>query len=374
LERASLIHPANNQTQLDTVITFEWNQVASAEKYYFQLSTNPTFKATIINDSLSETTRTVTGLSFAKKYYWRVQVKNSEGSLGPWSELSSFATFITLPGKTQLVSATPYSGGANLVKFQWRRVINADEYSIEVSDEPGFARVILSASTPDTVKDLRGTVEGQKYYWRVAAGNIGGLGPWSDVWDFTIILKPTTLKLQRSGSNEITLTWRDNSNVEDGYVIERKLSGETSFTVIDTLKGSGDTYVDKNAEQGQTHVYRIKAYKDSAESAYSNEASIVVTGIREEEGEIPAEYSLSQNYPNPFNATTRIRFALPKTTLTKITIHDLLGREIMTVVNKKLQAGFHEINIDSNNLASGVFFYRIESGDFIQSKKMILLK
>ncbi|MDZ7288769.1 MAG: T9SS type A sorting domain-containing protein [candidate division KSB1 bacterium] len=380
LERASLIHPAANQTQLDTVVTFEWKPVASAAKYYFQLSTSPTFKATVVNDSLSETTRTVTGLSYAKKYYWRVQVRNSEGSLGPWSELRSFATFITLPGKTQLVSATPYAGGANLVNFKWRRVVNATEYSIQVSDEPGFARVLLSATTSDTVTDLRGTVEGQKYYWRVAAGNIGGLGPWSDVWNFTIILKPTGLKLQRTGLNEITLTWRDNSNVEDGYVIERKLSAETSFAVIDTLKGSGDKYVDKNVQQGQTYVYRIKAYKDSAESGYSNEASIFVTGIQEEEsGEIPTEYSMSQNYPNPFgrspfNPATAIRFALPKATPTKITIHDLLGKEIMTLVNDKLPAGFHKIELDLGNLPSGVYLYRIQSGEFIQSKKMILLQ
>ena len=372
--RASLIHPSNNQTQLDTVITFKWSQVVNAEKYFFQLSTNPTFKTTVISDSSTDTTRTVTDLSFAKKYYWRVQVKNSEGSLGPWSELSNFATFITLPAKTQLVSAAPLSNSsASVIKLQWRKVINADEYSIQLSDNPSFAKVLLSASTSDTVKNLYGTIEGQKYYWRVAARNIGGFGPWSDVWNFTIILKPTGLKLQRTGLNEITLTWKDNSQVEDGYVIERKLSADTSFTVIDTLKGSGDKYVDKNVEQNQTYFYRIKAYKGSAESAYSSVVSIIVTGIQEEE-EILTEYSISQNYPNPFNPTTKIRFALPKTTLTKISIYDLLGREIMTPVNEKLQAGFHEINIDSNNLQSGVYLYRIQSGDFIQSKKMILMK
>ena len=101
--------------------------------------------------------------------------------------------------------------------------------------------------------------------------------------------------------------------------------------------------------------------------------SIIVTGIQKEE-EIPTEYSISQNYPNPFNPITKIRFALPKTTITKVTIYDLLGREIITPVNKKLPAGFHEINIDSNNLSSGVYLYRIQAGDFIQSKKMILMK
>ncbi len=374
LERASLIHPSNHQTQLDTAITFIWNQVENAENYFFQLSTDPTFKTTIVSQSLTDTTRTVTDLSFAKKYYWRVQVKNSEGTLGPWSELSSFATFITLPAKTQLVSATPFSGNATVIKLKWRKVINADEYSIQASDEPGFAKVLLSASTSDTVNNLYGTVEGQKYYWRVAARNIGGFGPWSDVWNFTIILKPSGLKLQKSGVNEITLTWKDNSQVEDGYVIERKLSADTSFSVIDTVTAGENIYIDKNVERGQTYIYRIKAYKGSATSDYSSAASITLTGIQEEEEKIPKEYSIGQNYPNPFNPTTKISFALPKMTLTKITIYDLLGREIMTPVNEKLQAGFHEIHIDSNNLSSGVYVYRIQAGDFIQSKKMILMK
>jgi hypothetical protein len=373
LEKASLIYPSNHQTQLDTAITFIWTQVKNVGQYFFQLSTDPTFKTTIVSESLTDTTKTVTGLSFAKKYYWRVQVKNNEGSLGPWSVLSDFATFITLPGKTQLVSATPFSGNATVIKLKWRKVINADEYSIQLSDEPGFAKVLLSASTSDTVKNLYGTIEGLKYYWRVAARNIGGFGPWSDVWNFTIILKPTGLKLQRTGLNEITLTWKDNSQVEDGYVIERKVSADTSFAVIDTVKEGENIYVDKNVEEGQTYFYRIKAYKGSAESEYSSVVSIIVTGIQKEE-EIPTEYSISQNYPNPFNPITKIRFALPKTTITKVTIYDLLGREIITPVNKKLPAGFHEINIDSNNLSSGVYLYRIQAGDFIQSKKMILMK
>ncbi|MBN2104268.1 T9SS type A sorting domain-containing protein [bacterium] len=369
---ASLIHPSNHQTQLDTAITFQWTRVENADKYFYQLSADPTFQTTLVSDSLMDTTKAVTGLSFAQKYYWRIQVKNNEGSLGPWSELSSFATFITLPARTQLVSAIKYSRRATSIQLQWRKVINADEYLVQISDEPGFARILLSAATSDTIESINGTVEGQKYYWRVAARNIGGSGPWSDVWNFTIILKPTSFKLRQSGSTEITLTWTDNSDVEDGYVIERKLSGDTEFKVLDTLKGSGNEYIDKTAAPGQAYIYRIKAYKGSAESDYSNEISINMTGIQEED--MPTEYSISQNNPNPFNPTTTIMFTLPETALTKIAIYDLLGREIMTLVNKKLQAGFHEMNIDANNISSGVYIYRIQSGDFIQSKKMMLMK
>lgn len=370
--RASLIYPSENQTQLDTAITFLWDQVTDAEQYYFQLSTIPSFQTPMISDTLTETSRTVTGLSFATEYFWRVQVANSEGSLGPWSG-ASFATFIALPGKPQLISATPAPRRANNIRLKWRPVSNADEYTVQASDEPGFDTVLLSDSTPDTSEHLYGTVEGQTYYWRVAARNMGGFGPWSDVWHFTIIIAPTSLKLQKTESNEIMLTWDDHSEVEDGYVIERMQDPDTSFSVLDTLSGSGDTYVDTTAEADQRYTYRIKAYKDTLESLYSNEVSILITDVSEDV-RIPAEYSISQNYPNPFNPTTKIKFALPETAWTKITIYDLLGREIRTLINEVVEAGYHAIRFDAHNLPNSVYIYKIQSGDFTQTKKMILMK
>ena len=325
-----------------------------------------------MNDTLSDTTRITTNLSFGTKYYWRVQVKNSEGTLGPWSEISNFSTFITLPTKTQLVAATPLKGRADYIKLKWRKLINADEYLVQMADEQGFTSVLSSKTTSDTVNTLNGTVEGHKFYWRVKAINIGGPGPWSEVGNFTIIIAPTTLKLQKSAFDEITLSWKDYSEVEDGFVIERKQGSDTSFTVIDTSDGNSTEYVDTNVEQG-AYTYRVKAYKDSMESLYSNEASLTLVGIQEEE-QLPTHYSISQNYPNPFNPTTKINFALPKTALIKIIIYDLLGREIRTLINKKLEAGYHEINFDAYNLPGGIYFYRIQSGYFIHAKKMILLK
>ncbi|MBN1782632.1 T9SS type A sorting domain-containing protein [bacterium] len=370
--RALLVDPPNHQTQLDTSLTFVWNRAEDGEKYYFQLSSDPVFQTTVISDSLTDTTRTVTGLSFAKKYYWRIQAKNSTGSPGPWSILSDFATYITLPAKAQPVSATAMARQANYIKYQWRKIPNTDAYLVQVSEDPDFATIHMSATASDTLKTLTGTVEGQKYYWRVAGMNIGGSGPWSDVWDFTIVIAPSSIKLRNSGTGEITVTWKDNSDVEDGYVIERRPGEDLSFTVIDTVKGSATEYIDHDAVQGQTYIYRVKAYKGTAESEYSNEVSVTVTAVREET--MPTAYAINQNNPNPFNPVTNIRFALTKTALTKITVFDLLGKEIMTPVHKNLQAGYHDILIDANHLPSGVYVYRIESGDFIQSKKMILIK
>ena len=256
----------------------------------------------------------------------------------------------------------------------WNKVTNASQYSIQVSDDQTFTDIPWSSSTSDTTKTFSGLSEGQSYYWRIQASNLSGSGPWSDVLEFSTLSAPTNLVLERSATNEITLTWEDNAESEDGFVIERKVSPDTSFTLLDTLKGSGNTYIDTIAtEQSHTYTYRVKAYNSLTASNYSNEASILITDV-DKVTEIPTEYSVSQNYPNPFNPSTKIKFTLPQTTLVKLTIYNVLGKVVQILINRELEAGYHEINFDAGNFPSGVYLYRIQSGNFIQTKKMILMK
>ena len=89
---------------------------------------------------------------------------------------------------------------------------------------------------------------------------------------------------------------------------------------------------------------------------------------------LPSRYALSQNYPNPFNPTTQISFALPKSGMTTLKVYDLLGRHVTTLVNRVMPAGNHTASYDASRLASGIYFYRLESGSFSSTRKMILLK
>jgi C1A family cysteine protease len=89
---------------------------------------------------------------------------------------------------------------------------------------------------------------------------------------------------------------------------------------------------------------------------------------------VPKTYNLAQNYPNPFNPSTIIKFALPKPERVNIDVYNIMGQKIETVLNEPMRAGYHEIEFNAQNLSSGVYFYRIEAGEFQQVKKMILLK
>jgi len=100
-----------------------------------------------------------------------------------------------------------------------------------------------------------------------------------------------------------------------------------------------------------------------------------ITGIeRINEKEIPDKYLLSQNYPNPFNPSTKIRYSIPKTTEVSLKVYNVLGREIETLVDGVLQAGEYNTDFSSSKLSSGVYFYRLNAGDFVQTKKMVVVK
>ena len=109
----------------------------------------------------------------------------------------------------------------------------------------------------------------------------------------------------------------------------------------------------------------------------------IITAVTFEESNelsaLPESFDLSQNYPNPFNPTTVINFAIPKTTEVTIVIYDLLGREVMRWDGNKIEAGYHSVRWDGRNkrgvqVSSGVYIYRIIAGDFIGTKKMVLLR
>jgi subtilisin family serine protease/photosystem II stability/assembly factor-like uncharacterized protein len=101
----------------------------------------------------------------------------------------------------------------------------------------------------------------------------------------------------------------------------------------------------------------------------------VVSGVRlQPDKNLPFRAILDQNYPNPFNPRTKIRFQVPGVSLVKLTVYDVLGREVVTLVNERRVAGAYEESFDGSRLASGVYFYRIQAGDFVSTKKFVLLK
>jgi hypothetical protein len=108
------------------------------------------------------------------------------------------------------------------------------------------------------------------------------------------------------------------------------------------------------------------------------------TPVREEAANVPSQFVLEQNYPNPFNPSTKIQFTIVSTQsgsasggnrqLTFVKVYDVLGREVATLVNEVKEPGTYTVQFDGSNLASGVYFYRLQAGTYVETKKLLLLR
>ncbi len=152
---------------------------------------------------------------------------------------------------------------------------------------------------------------------------------------------------------------------------------DISFDPIDLNKGLALTKLSFNSKrftEGKLYYYRVM-YRDHnlKWSGWSNATSFnVTTDIKDKT--IPTVYSLEQNFPNPFNPSTKINYQLPQNGFVTLKIYDVLGNEIITLVNGEQNAGTYQTVFDGSRLSSGVYFYKIQSGDFVATKKLILMK
>lgn len=171
--------------------------------------------------------------------------------------------------------------------LQWDSLITAVNYRLELSSDSLFSNNILSEVVPQKSYQIQSGIltSNNNYFWRVRTATEGGVGPWSEVYKFRV----------------------------------------------------------------------------------------VITGV-DDEKQIPTEFSLMQNYPNPFNPFTTITYHLPKTTNVELKVYDVIGNEIATLVNEEKPVGIYNVQFTMNNLSSGIYFYKLTAGDYVSTKKMILLK
>jgi subtilisin-like proprotein convertase family protein len=141
-------------------------------------------------------------------------------------------------------------------------------------------------------------------------------------------------------------------------------SPESPLSVINGQPIHGN-WVLKVFDQGTGDTGRVERY--CLNILYNSILSVA-------NNQLPLKYELRQNYPNPFNPVTKISFSIPHQTIVTIKIYDILGREVETLVNGIKNAGNYEVEWNAGNYASGVYFYRIETGEFTDVKKMVVLK
>ncbi len=172
-------------------------------------------------------------------------------------------------------------------------------------------------------------------------------------------------------SNVVSVTWTTATEKNNlGFEIERS-KDLVNYSSLAFINGKGTSvehnyysFIDRNPLQGKSY-YRLKQIDFDGTISYSETSEINV---------LPVNFELQQNYPNPFNPATTINYQIPVDGYVTLKIFNAMGEEVITLVNEKQEAGNYSVNFNSKDLPSGIYFYKIISGNFTQVKKMILAK
>jgi hypothetical protein len=178
-------------------------------------------------------------------------------------------------------------------------------------------------------------------------------------------------------NNSVFLIWRTATEINNsGFEIERSLktaNGKTEWSKIGFVQGNGSStqiheysYSDNNIVKQGHYLYRLKQIDFDGGYGFSPEVGIDISK--------PTVYYLGQNYPNPFNPTTTIEFSIPERSHVSLKVYDVLGTEVATLVDGWMESTNHKVIFNGSNLASGIYYYTLSTGNFTSTKKLILLK
>jgi len=170
------------------------------------------------------------------------------------------------------------------------------------------------------------------------------------------------------------MIWRQSVDSATAYHLQIATSSSFSNIIVDTT--ITDTLIQLNPlDADAVYYWHVSALNDQAESPFSNFAYFVTKIVNvENDEELPTEFSLSQNYPNPFNPSTTIEFTVPSNSNITITLYDVLGKAVGEIVSGNFNQGKYKVNFNASHLSSGVYLYKLISDDFVDTKKLMILK
>jgi hypothetical protein len=207
-------------------------------------------------------------------------------------------------------------------------------------------------------------------------GNMGGSSSnyQTDCWDGDATFIPVELVSFSTfvTGNSVQLNWQTATETNNsGFAIERSRDNAT-FSQVGFVPGFGTTtepksysYTD-NLVQSGIYYYRLRQVDYDGSTEYSNTIEAEISN--------PQKFELVQNYPNPFNPSTTIKFTIPEKEFVSLKVYDVMGNEVSVLLNEEKEDGTHTIEFNASNLASGTYFYKLQAGNFIEIKKMLLLK
>lgn len=388
LQTPSLISPTNGSSSVSITPLLDWNDISGASSYNIQVSNNSSFTSPIINLSSLPTSQYQinSGILQANTlYYWRVSATGINGT-SDWTSAWNFTT-IAAPNTPNLISPT---NGSNILTLtpilDWSDVSSSISYTLQAATDTTFINLVINQTglTTSQYTVQSGSLTGNTtYYWRARAENGAGSGPWSVRWNFRVITLPPAPILVAPLNNStnqpptVLLDW-DSLTSANTYRVQLATDSLFNTIVYDTSGVAKSSLLMRAGIllPNVKYYWRVNATNIAGTGVWSVIWNFRVnpTGLYQYSTNIPEVFKIHINYPNPFNPSTKIRFDVQRYSMVRIVVYDLTGKEIQTLVNEKIQPGRYEISFYGSQLPSGVYFYKMITEDYIETKKMLLIK
>ncbi|MFU8860410.1 MAG: T9SS type A sorting domain-containing protein, partial [Cyclonatronaceae bacterium] len=200
---------------------------------------------------------------------------------------------------------------------------------------------------------------------------------WSNILDTEAPVSAVSPLDSVQTSADFTVSWsgQDDASGIRFYTIYVSENGAEPEVWLSETESTSMTYA---GSDGSTYAFFSSAADHVGNRSVRGSGAEAVTTVQVptsiEHTDMPAEFILSQNYPNPFNPGTIIRFGLPEAAEVRLEVYDLAGRRVAVLIDGNRAAGWHTVNFDGSTLSSGVYMYRLSTGDFVQTRKLLLLK
>ncbi|MBT8387543.1 MAG: T9SS type A sorting domain-containing protein, partial [Ignavibacteria bacterium] len=264
---------------------------------------------------------------------------------------------------------------------RWTGQGSYDLFQLQVFSDSLFIDSVIDTTLNPSFFILENLINHSIYFWRVRSILGSEMSSWSPIWSFEVtdafitMAAPNGGEVWSMGTEEI-IRWE--TNITDSVRLDL-LYGQQIDRVIDTTFGNPSAYawlIPTDLTVDTSYKVIITSIADPS-IIDTSDASFSITppsDIETDNDEIPDDYNLSQNYPNPFNPSTIIKFQLPVSSRVSLKIYDALSNEVETLIHEELGSGSYNVEFNATNYASGIYFYRLIAGDFVQTKKMILMK
>lgn len=417
-----LTEPQHGSTEVSLTPDIKWGEVPGATYYRLEISKSagPSWEV-VYDEFINDTKITLPEalLRVSTLYSWRVMAYNEFGG-SPWSDEFIFTTTehsfilsyetnsngikggqpemapeLLIPeNNSTSVELTPDLIWASMEGVTGYRL----EFNILIKNGPAVLMDTLIADNKFRLQEGYLSLN-TTYYWRVSGHNEYGYGPWSEYYSFTTtehsltgsFFKVLKGNKDRAGEPEyspvlitpvdnsinvpltVDLTW-DGVEMANLYrLVIAKLPENT--TVLDIYSEDLKYRIPEGIlDNGCTYTWTVCGVNSNGSGPYATPFTFTTKGHSLYENDVQSENKLLNNYPNPFNPVTKIAFILAKNTFVKIKVYDMLGREVKVLVNGMMNAGTHAVEFNASNLASGIYVYKMEAGEFKSVKKMMLIK